>query len=131
MPQVIVWPLDAMVLQRPRWSSRLPVPVLPTRRPWQNTLVLKNTPSVIHPLYMVPLLTVSGITKDSTGVILGSCVVQLFQTNNSQFIQQTTSNANGEFAFSPVNSSQTYYIVAYKQGAPSTAGTTVNTLIGQ
>ena len=75
---------------------------------------------------------ISGVTKDSTGAILGSCNVQLFETITDQYISDTTSDATtGAYTFRNVSPmSRAYYIVAYKAGSPDVAGTTVNTLVG-
>lgn len=75
---------------------------------------------------------ISGVTKDSAGAILGSCNVQLFETLTDRYISDTTSDATtGAYSFTNVSPmSRTYYIVAYKAGAPDVAGTTVNTLVG-
>ncbi len=76
-------------------------------------------------------LTVSGITKDSTGTALGSCVVSLYRTLDDVMIEEVTSDATtGVYLFSSVGLGQTYYVVAYKAGSPDVAGTTVNTLVG-
>jgi hypothetical protein len=93
----------------------------------------KFTPDVVHALKVLPatFFTISGQTKDSTGAILGSCHVDLFRTANDLLMEETTSNADGYYFFkSPLRSPNTYYVVAYKVGAPDVAGTTVNTLAG-
>lgn len=74
---------------------------------------------------------ISGVTRDSAGVILGSCNVQLFETITDLYISDTTSDATtGAYSFTNVSPmSRQYYIVAYKAGAPDVAGTTVNTLV--
>jgi hypothetical protein len=93
---------------------------------------MTGTPSVIHALKPMPAKQwiVSGITKDSTGVALASCVVQLFRTFDDKIMDEVTSNASGVYEFrSASNPSNTHYIVAYKVGSPDVAGTTVNTLV--
>lgn len=76
-------------------------------------------------------LYISGITKDSSGVALGNCTVDLFRTIDDVLQQRTTSDGGGNYALDPVNNGNgPYYIVAYKVGAPDVAGTTVNTLLG-
>jgi hypothetical protein len=74
-------------------------------------------------------LSISGITKDSSGVALGSCLVSLFRTSDNALIAQTTSDVNGNYQIL-IASSGAHYIVAYKAGSPDVAGTTVNTLVG-
>jgi hypothetical protein len=72
--------------------------------------------------------TVSGVTRNSTGVALGNCVVQLFRTVDDLILYEITSDGSGNFIFYP-SVSGTFYIVAYKQGSPDVFGTTVNTLV--
>ena len=77
------------------------------------------------------MLRISGVTKDSAGVILGSCVVELYRTSDDMPLEKVTSDATtGVYQFSSVSLGQAYYVVAYKAGAPDVAGTTVNTLVG-
>lgn len=80
--------------------------------------------------------TISGVTKDSYGNALGSCVVDLFETSTDRLVQSVLSDpATGVYRFSSQGignetSVSRYYIVAYKAGSPDVAGTTVNTLVG-
>jgi len=75
-------------------------------------------------------LNLSGVTKDSTGAILGSCVVELYVTSSDRVVGKTISDATtGAYTFS-ITFSGPFYIVAYKAGSPDLAGTTVNTLTG-
>lgn len=70
-----------------------------------------------------------GITKDSTGVILGGCVVDLYETAFDVKIASTISDpATGAYEFSGLTSGLNFYVVAYKAGSPDVAGTTVNSL---
>lgn len=71
----------------------------------------------------------AGVTKDSAGAILGSCVVQLFRTTDDAIIAETTSDpVTGAYSFSP-GVGGPFYVVAYKAGSPDVAGTTLNTLL--
>lgn len=70
--------------------------------------------------------TITGVTKDSTGVALGGVTVQLFLTNGDIFVEEKVSDGSGNYSFGAT--AGPYYIVAYKVGAPDVAGTTVNTL---
>lgn len=73
---------------------------------------------------------ISGITKDSTGAVLGGCLVSLFYTQGDTLICKMLSDATtGEYSFG-MGPSLDCYVVAYKAGAPDVAGTTVNTLVG-
>lgn len=68
-----------------------------------------------------------GVTKDSAGAPLGSCVVQVFRTSDDAFQSEVTSSAAGQYVMYP-DVAGPFYIVAYKAGSPDVAGTTVNTL---
>lgn len=95
--------------------------------------VAKSIPAV-RPFISKPFTyeySISGVTKNSTGVILGGCTVYLFQTSNNVLQATITSDANGNYRFGPRDTTTLYYVVAYKVGAPDVAGTTVNTLIGK
>lgn len=70
---------------------------------------------------------ITGITRNSTGVALGSCVTHLFATGPDTIVTFQTSDGSGNFSF-PNPGSGPFYIVAYKPGSPDVAGTTVNTL---
>lgn len=73
---------------------------------------------------------ISGYTRDSAGSVLGNCVVDLFRTVDDLRLDTGTSDANGYYQFRTAVPAEMYFVVAYKAGAPDTAGTTVNTLIG-
>lgn len=73
---------------------------------------------------------ISGITKDSTGAVLVSVTVELFNTLTDTIEAQTVSDSvTGAYIFY-VTPGVTKYAVAYKAGAPDVAGTTTNTLVG-
>lgn len=72
---------------------------------------------------------ITGTTKDSSGVALASCLLDLYRTSDDASMSRTISDGSGAYSFS-VGQGQRYYIVAYKAGGPDVAGTTVNTLTG-
>jgi len=77
-----------------------------------------------------PRLFISGVTRDSAGAILGSCTVSLFRTLDNLLMEAVVSDATtGAYSFSSVGLGEEYFVVAYKQGSPDVAGTTVRTLI--
>jgi hypothetical protein len=87
------------------------------------------------PYYEERNLKIFGITRDSTGAAIGNCIVLLYDKNTNLYQDFTISDANGNYSIDiPKGLSQpqttTWYIVAYKAGAPDIAGTTVNTLTG-
>ena len=75
-------------------------------------------------------LRIFGVTKDSAGAALGSCTVHLFETLTDKYVEQTVSDANGNYEFRSASLSTTYFVVGYKAGGTAVAGTTVNTLVG-
>ncbi len=79
--------------------------------------------------YFYGSFAVAGVTRDSAGVALGNCVVKLFETGTDRELAEVTSDTTtGVFSFSVGGNSTLYYLVAYKQGSPDVAGTTVNTV---
>ncbi len=82
------------------------------------------------PYFEPPNLVISGITRDSAGTPLAACTVKLYRTIDDVLIYTTTSDGSGNYLFDGVQQGFTYYVVAYLVGAPDTAGTTMNTLVG-
>ena len=71
-------------------------------------------------------VTISGITKDSAGAVLGACNVDLFDTDTDTLQGRGTSDATtGAYSFS-AGAGRTYYVRAWKLGAPDLSGTTVD-----
>lgn len=83
----------------------------------------------VAPIFEERNYTIAGVTKDSTGVALGSCTVKLFSTATDTLEQTTTSDPGGNYSF-VVDKTKVWYVVSYKTGAPDVAGTSVNTLAG-
>ena len=78
-----------------------------------------------------PLVSLSGITRDSTGAVLGGVTVQVFETATDRFVTEVISDATTGAYVVPVGiGTGPYYAVAYIAGAPDRGGTTVNTLVG-
>ena len=73
---------------------------------------------------------IRGVTRDSGGAALASCTVKLFRTSDDFLIATTTSDGSGNYDFPVQNDNATYYVVAYKSGAPDVSGTTTNSLAG-
>ena len=73
--------------------------------------------------------SLSGLTKDSTSALLGSCVVDLFYTSNDQIISSVVSDpTTAAWSFKIGPGAGPFYAVAYKAGGTDVFGTTVNTL---
>lgn len=81
------------------------------------------------PIFEEKNFTITGVTKDSSGVALGSCTVKLFLTASDVLSQSTISDASGNYSFI-VDKTVSYYVVAYLDGGTPVAGTTINTLAG-
>lgn len=82
-----------------------------------------------HYLPMVTY-TISGVTRDANGNPLSNCVVWLFRTNDKLFVEQTTSDANGNYSFTVNDNMTEYFVRAHKDGTPSVFGTTDDNLTG-
>jgi hypothetical protein len=94
-------------------------------------------PSVIHALKPMPTETfeIIGVSKDASGVALGSCTMNLFRIdydsgNNLIYTHQgkVISDASGNYTFN-VNKGSSYRITADNSTGP-VMGVTVNTLTG-
>lgn len=72
---------------------------------------------------------ISGVTRDSTGVALGNCEVDLFHSASDVLVLRGVSDGAGNYSFVIGNNSDFYYVRAYKAGAPDLAGTTINALM--
>lgn len=75
-------------------------------------------------------LTISGVTRNASGVALGGCTVMLFRSTTDELMETVVSDGSGVFSFGTVGPGQAYYVVAYLPGSPDVAGTSVNTLVG-
>jgi len=83
------------------------------------------------PMPQLRAFTISGVTRDSAGAVLVSCVVELFRTEDDVEVDSTVSDGvTGAYVFNVVGLGQQYYAVAYKTGVPDVAGTTVQTIQG-
>jgi len=108
----------------------MPVQFVRGRRPMLVQGVGKHElrPTIRSKKLSNKLYLITGITKDSTGAILGNCVVNLFYTNTNILAGSIISDANGNFSFN-ISPGATMYIIAYKAGSPDVSGGTVNTLV--
>lgn len=92
-----------------------------------------NPISFVAPPKQAPL-KISGISRDSTGAVLGGSTVKLFTTIDDVKIAETVSDATtGAYSFMVASNGWGYYTVEYKVGtggAPDVAGSSENTLTG-
>ena len=75
---------------------------------------------------------ITGITRDASGNILGSCTVLLYNASTKAYVASTTSNGTtGAYSFTGLpDTSTTYFVVAFKSGSPDVEGATDNNLTG-
>jgi hypothetical protein len=72
--------------------------------------------------------SLAGITRDSAGAPLGSCVTELLQSGGDILKDVVTSDGSGNFTFSNPGSGP-FFVRSYKDGAPNLAGVTDRNLI--
>ena len=83
----------------------------------------------MRPMPQQPSLTITGVTRDSTGAALGGVSLEVFRTDGT-LVSRTTSDGSGNFVTDPVGLGATYQVDAYLSGSPDVAGTTKNNLQG-
>jgi len=67
--------------------------------------------------------SLSGVTRDSAGAPLGSCVTELRQAGGGMITQTVLSDLGGNYTFTNPGTGP-FFIRAYKDGAPNLAGVT-------
>ena len=83
----------------------------------------------MRPMPQQPSLTITGVTRDSTGAALGGVSLEVFRVDGT-LASRTTSDGSGNYTTDPVGLGTRYQIDAYLTGSPDRAGTTQNTLQG-
>ena len=71
---------------------------------------------------------IAGVTRDSSGIALAGCTVDLYLSSTRQRVATTVSDGSGNYSFGATVGP--YFVVSYKAGAPDVMGTTANTLTG-
>ncbi|MCA1569755.1 MAG: hypothetical protein LC798_05420 [Chloroflexi bacterium] len=73
-----------------------------------------------------PLKAITGVTRDTAGAIVGSCTVKLFRQSDDVQVGVVTSHATtGAYSFTRGGDDpNSYYVLAYKTGAPEIHGVT-------
>lgn len=83
----------------------------------------------VRPTVALAAFTLTGITRDNTGAILGNCVVDLFYaTGDKQRYASTVSDAGGAYTFVSGDNISTFFVVSYKDGGTPVGGTSLQTL---
>lgn len=95
-----------------------------TSKSWGVNSIKENIPFFEERNY-----TITGITKDASGVALDNCTVKLYNTATDTLEQTVSSDASGNYSF-VVDKTKAWYVVSYKAGSPDVTGSTVNTLAG-
>jgi hypothetical protein len=73
---------------------------------------------------------ITGITRDSSGVALGDCTVDLFRSSDKVLVQTITSDGSGNYSFVVGDTTTQYFVRAYKDGTPNVFGVTDRDLVG-
>lgn len=80
--------------------------------------------------YKIESYQISGVTRDSNGNPLGGCTVWLFRTSNKKFIDEKTSDGNGNYTFTVSDTTTEYFVKAHKDETPNVFGVTDRDLKG-
>ena len=126
------WTQKALGAPLPNWSPiRSNVSVYNTMGQRVRTRGRVRSPTLIpqYPKAHTGTFTLTGVTRDSAGSALGSCVVKVFGTKDDLLKATTTSDGSGNYSVTLADN-QPVYVVSYKTGSPDVSGTTLNTLVG-
>lgn len=69
----------------------------------------------------------TGVSRDSTGAVLGGCTVKVFMTLNDTKVYETVSDGSGNWSIDVSPNPGPFYYVEYLIGSPDRAGTSINT----
>jgi len=110
-----------------------------------NMVPLLNGDVPIQPLFQPQMppspsrrgVTITGVSRDSTGAALGGCECVLLRRDQANEpteryveVERQTSDGSGNYSFSVVGPGEDYRVIFYLAGAPNRAGTTDRTLAG-
>jgi len=84
----------------------------------------------IENLDLGAVFPISGVTRDANGNPLGGCTVWLFRTSDKAYMDEKTSDENGNYTFYVTDTTTQYFIRAHKDGTPNVFGTTERNLVG-
>jgi hypothetical protein len=91
---------------------------------------LDTSPLLLYTVGGYERLSLAGVSRDSAGAALGTCVVKIFLTVNDvkQFEKTSDGSGNWSVADSELGANPgPFYYVEYKVGSPDRAGTSINT----
>lgn len=73
------------------------------------------------------VMTISGVSRDATGVALGGCRILVFRTADNTLVGETISDGAGAWSLTNIAPVGALFYVEYKAGAPDIFGTSPNT----
>lgn len=74
-----------------------------------------------------PRFTLSGVTRDGSGLAVGNCDIKIVRQSDDVVVQRITSDVNGNYSSDALGPGS-YQVLAYKAGTPQLVGATINTL---
>jgi hypothetical protein len=102
----------------------LPFPVTPYASPIVIIRMLELMPDLRG------ACAISGVTRLGSGTVCGGCRVDLYLAGTKLLVGTTISDeATGVYSFPGLTNAKQFYAVAYKDGVPDLAGTTLNELV--
>lgn len=97
-----------------------------------NTSSAINRGQIGQPVYrstnVVINSRIAGVSQNSAGAILGNCKVSLLQSGGLILVNETTSDASGNYSFDNPGSGP-FIVLGYKAGSPNVDGVTDRNLI--
>jgi hypothetical protein len=94
-------------------------------------MTVASDPYIIKFAYIAAMVYhISGVTRDSDGTPLGSCMVDLFRSSNKSFVAEVVSGLDGSYSFTVSDNTTQYFVRAYKDGTPDVFGVTDRYLVG-
>lgn len=85
-----------------------------------------------EPLPVLPKISITGITRDSSGNPLGNMRVTVYRVTGAvlTYVETLVSDGSGNYTTSPVSMGSLYQITTFLAGSPDVAGVSRATLIG-
>ena len=109
----------------------------PPRQAYGNGRPINHGPPVgppalqfLRPTRAVCNYTLSGVTRDNTGAVLGGCTVDLFYAtgDKQRYASMVSDPTTGAYTFVSGDNVSTFFVVSYKDGGTPVGGTSLQTL---